>query len=803
MSTDAFERLLYTDCRPGEGLGGGGGYQVQAQSAGCTSAQARMAVRWLLYSAQARWVNEGRPVADFPAGLAHSADAGYGTGQSRYLGKEVNGSRQGNHICDCLLTERAEPYGVIRPAQLWRAPFWREEIWPDTTAPVLDEGLDLGPLDHDALAEWVRASPMRSTGLKRLLTVLEDPTGMRVVIRATEPEAAITWIAAATVLLPMRQALAVGFRVFTNSIDDAPHRVVAVPRDLHPNLVPGSRPRTFVVDAVADDTDVLDPSPRADFWVRQLLAAQDPYDVVEAVETAAAFGGENDQEHADARIAAMAVVVPGEPVADATALGRWVRRALGTDQHRAAQSVLPRLIAADGVRVEDLRVLDQLACEGVVATDAARLRLKLLNAELAQAGAGRAVPSERLPGPVLDPVQRTDAESAVASAMIVASDQAVDLLLAVAGRHGLPLEPPSPALVERIHGFVADWLRHPAVAYRIDDWAMRDLVLDDLHSQVRGRYLAGDYQTLTPILRATAELLVHRNFDMEDPFTFEIEGCYAATLAPRYLVGRVRQIVARIDHTGTEQQCSYYQDGLVRWHALDAPAAITLAGVVPWRFGLHDAVAKTAARELLRVQRRLDDVTLAAINGLAVRGLLPDQPHLTDIARSSANVEALLTALESRTRSGDLGELAGELGAVRKSNGEVLALSVPAFVAVSLDSPRAAFGRTLLCSLPEATALLFARNWMSQFGDPRTGCRAAAYAASWTEDRRIAETIRKGLQAGLAIRYKQLPGEKAAQWRATVAGHLRTDAQRELLARILDGDPGVRKRSPGRRGKGN
>jgi hypothetical protein len=182
---------------------------------------------------------------------------------------------------------------------------------------------------------------------------------------------------------------------------------------------------------------------------------------------------------------------------------------------------------------------------------------------------------------------------------------------------------------------------------------------------------------------------------------------------------------------------------------------------------------------------------------------LPDQPHLTDIARSAANVDALLTALESRTHKGDLSELADELDAVRKSNGEVLALSVPAFVAVSLESPRATFGRTLLRSLPEATAQLFARNWMSQFGDPRTGHRAAAYAASWTEDRRIAETIRKGLCAGIAYRYEQLPGEKAVQWRVAVADHLRTDVQRELLARILDGDPGARKRMLGRRGKGN
>lgn len=40
MSEQIFDRLIYTDCRPGEGLGGGGGYQIQAQSTSCGAAQA-------------------------------------------------------------------------------------------------------------------------------------------------------------------------------------------------------------------------------------------------------------------------------------------------------------------------------------------------------------------------------------------------------------------------------------------------------------------------------------------------------------------------------------------------------------------------------------------------------------------------------------------------------------------------------------------------------------------------------------------------------------------------------------------
>jgi hypothetical protein len=80
MTTAPFERLLYTDCRPGDGRGAGGGFQVQAQSAGVDSAQAAQAVGSLLYEVQEAWVVQRRPVGDFPAGFAHaSGPGGYGT----------------------------------------------------------------------------------------------------------------------------------------------------------------------------------------------------------------------------------------------------------------------------------------------------------------------------------------------------------------------------------------------------------------------------------------------------------------------------------------------------------------------------------------------------------------------------------------------------------------------------------------------------------------------------------------------------------------------------------------------------
>ena len=124
MTADAFDRLLYTDCLPGTGRGGGGGFQVQAQSSGVEPAQSELAVSMLLYEVQNAWIVQRREVEDFPLGFAHASGAGYGTAQSRYLGKEAAGGRPGNHLADCLLTGNPELYGTIRPAQLWRSPLW-------------------------------------------------------------------------------------------------------------------------------------------------------------------------------------------------------------------------------------------------------------------------------------------------------------------------------------------------------------------------------------------------------------------------------------------------------------------------------------------------------------------------------------------------------------------------------------------------------------------------------------------------------------------------------------------------------
>ena len=343
VSAAAFDRLLYTDCRAGTGRGAGGGFQVQAQSAGVDAAQSKMAVGWLLYEAPSAWIVQRRPVEEFPLGFAHAAEAGYGTAQSRYVGTEATGARQGNHLADCLLTRDPKLYGPTRPAQLWRSPLWRADPWDSTDCPQFDDAPPLGPLTVDAVADWLRDRPERASALARLVSVLGDPAGPRVVIAAAGPDEALRWIAAATLLLPVRVALDVSFKVFCLSHTHASHRIVGLPKELNPQVIPGRRDSAFIIDAEQAISDEAEISERARFWVDQFATASDPYDVVDAVELAESLDPGARRGGMDAQITAWALTVPDCPLADAPALLRWL---MAPTSHPGRSMVLPSSVAS-------------------------------------------------------------------------------------------------------------------------------------------------------------------------------------------------------------------------------------------------------------------------------------------------------------------------------------------------------------------------------------------------------------------------------------------------------------------------
>ena len=203
MTAEVFDRLLYTDCKPGTGRGAGGGFQIQAQSAGVDRAQAKLAVGWLLYDVQLPWLTQQRPVADFPPGLAHASGDGYGTAQGRYVGKVATGGRDGNHLADCLLTRDGKRYGPIRPAQLWRSALWRDRALGQRELPAARRRRPGGgPLTAGRASPTGRGPPGARTAARPAAQRARGAGRQARGDRRRRPDEAMTWIAAATLLLP-------------------------------------------------------------------------------------------------------------------------------------------------------------------------------------------------------------------------------------------------------------------------------------------------------------------------------------------------------------------------------------------------------------------------------------------------------------------------------------------------------------------------------------------------------------------------------------------------------------------------
>jgi len=74
--TARFETLVYTDCRPGQGLNGGAGLQFQARSSEAAAAAQDLVRQYLLFEPYPAWMSALRPAGEYPPSFAHLAPAG-------------------------------------------------------------------------------------------------------------------------------------------------------------------------------------------------------------------------------------------------------------------------------------------------------------------------------------------------------------------------------------------------------------------------------------------------------------------------------------------------------------------------------------------------------------------------------------------------------------------------------------------------------------------------------------------------------------------------------------------------------
>ena len=715
MSAEAFDRLLYTDCRAGTGRGAGGGFQIQAQSSGVDAAQARMAVSWLLYEAQNAWIVQRRSVNDFPRGFAHASAAGYGTSQSCYLGQEATGGRQGNHLADCILTHNPDLYGPTRPAQLWRSDLWRAEPWDSVECPQLDREPPLGPLTVGAIAGWLQERSARGPVLGRLLSILEDPAGRRVIILATSPDEALAWIAAATLLLPMRLALNISFKVFCTNALRAEQRIVAIPRELNPQIAPGQANSSFILDAencISDDAGISD---RAQFLVTQLADADDPYDVVDAVELAESLSAGGRPGGVDAIITAWALTLPTNSLPELAALQRWLSDADLQALQEHGTAVANRILDARP-SADTLRHIDATAGLGRIDVDRVALRGQLLSAELAEARDSIAPPPQQLSGVTLDFEAHRDADSELTSAILLGSDNQIDLLLRLARRHSITLQPAP--LAGRLQKFAAHWVTGEFAAPDPAGWALHEEILDFAYDELRARLDQHGAADVLAALRRLHPYFAHRPADQADPLDAYRRVAGAAALPTRQRAPTLRALLGQIMRlpVGAEGIAAM-QRALVEWGAIGPAEASEVLACLPESIAVDPAIARIASDELLRRAGKPDPRVLDLLAILDRRGLAPEAAPLAALRAGDRDVQVFIeTARDHRILSDD--EYANNgLAHLSRADPVVFRTRLRSIMAACLECPRRDIGSAILRGIPsqrKAVLLLWAAELAGQ-----------------------------------------------------------------------------------------
>ncbi|GIJ48324.1 hypothetical protein Val02_52100 [Virgisporangium aliadipatigenens] len=497
-----FETLIYTDCRPGQGLQGTAGLQFQARSPDADREAMSVVQRSLLYEPPSSWMRARRPVAEYPRSFAHVADGLLATGAGVYLGREANGGREGNQLTHSVVARDPAAYRHVRPAQLFGAPFWRDEPAPSTECPPLTDDWEAGPIDAVAAQEFVRAEPDGAQRLSALLSALERvhaPDGRRVLFIAEEPDAVLHWLIAATLLMPQEHALRVGFKVFSTDPAYAVQPVVAVHPAWNSTSVRVGDDGGYVVFDLVDGgwTPV-----GADAHVRErvdLFVNEDPFDVVDIVELAAGTG------IVDSRRAfglGRAMMLPDRPVSDGDAEAEaevavaWLRDT-PADLLGAHRGVLVDRLTSQVERwtLDTLRALDAVAVSGQVPADrVAPVRIALIRKELELAERTReveAAPLPALPAGTWDATHQDEAQRLVDDTLRAGlPTETFEAVLRVAKRFGLSVD--LEGLGEQANRFVDDWVGQPGLGYDPSAWPrgheFKNILLEQLNLLVLRGY---------------------------------------------------------------------------------------------------------------------------------------------------------------------------------------------------------------------------------------------------------------------------------------------------------------------------
>ncbi|MBL7258036.1 GTPase-associated protein 1-related protein [Paractinoplanes lichenicola] len=472
--TARFETLIYTDCRPGQGLDGSPGLQFQARSAESVLSAKRVVQDNLLYQPYSAWMSELRPVEDYPPSFGHVAEAGFfATGAGRYLGHEANGTRQGNQLTHAIVTTDTDAYRGLRPAQLFGADFWTGRPAPTTTSEPVELGHTTAVHTPARARDFVLAQPQGEHLLRTLVAALAGagrPGQPRVLFVGADVPVIVNWLVAGSLLLPRKRAFELGFKIFAVDPARSTLPVLAV----HPDFA-GAAGRIdnqlgyAVFDLTRNECTPVPFTWAAQHWV-DLFLAEDPRDVVDALDVAADStlaerGDDGPRAQRLAMALGTAAIMRREPEVDfAEEIVDWLRT--GPPHLRDAYAFDVADLFADMPERWPRRVLvrlDAVGCDGLLPGKAADVRTALaINEITAAREQGRSFdePVGRLPDGEWTEDHAADLfRSLVEELTAGVPPKSFAALLRVAKRFGAAVHPDH--LGDEGAAFVRHWADHP------------------------------------------------------------------------------------------------------------------------------------------------------------------------------------------------------------------------------------------------------------------------------------------------------------------------------------------------------
>jgi GTPase-associated protein 1, C-terminal domain/GTPase-associated protein 1, N-terminal domain type 2/GTPase-associated protein 1, middle domain len=656
VTGSGFRSLYYTDCLPGKGLRGGAGFQFQAVSDGTGDEEMSLVQRAALYEAPASWMREQRPVGQYPPSLAHVCEDVFVTARGVYLGAEANGVREGNQFTHAIATSDPQAYGLVRPAQLWEAPWWSREPAPTTRCEPIAAGPEAGPLGVDALREWMLA---QSGAEDRLLAVhsafdrLHGPGHVRVMFVADDVVAAVSWLAGGTLLLPQARALRISFRVLATNPNYSRHDVLVLHPDWAGRFAEPRRGGEFVVfNLVTGRDSEVEPTSSARQWVPRFLR-DDPYDVLDAIELAHRFALGGPAPAATQAPANGRSAMNGRAVAQASAADRRASAVVvlgdkaGTHTEELAswlldQAVLPaedvaepviEAVFAESPSTAVLRRLDMAAYRHQVGAGlATRLRGALLASEVDDIVAGRHLPQSS-PLPRLTGYPDPAAAGLVESVADTITPERMDQLLRVAARFGV--EPHVGRFRDGAYRFVRWWASNPREPVDPARWSCDGPMLDLLRDELTGRLAGpGAAAVREDVRRHWRPLLRPTMLDPSAPLDAVV--CAASVEAGVDRRGLVRWVLDMVSRVHPHARADVAWEALFGFAAPTSEELYELLHAVPV---VSERVAGFAFGVLATALRAgVTSHDLDSLTRLVRGGLRPAQPWLLELAGQDARL---------------------------------------------------------------------------------------------------------------------------------------------------------------------